>query len=238
MLLIAHRGLSAHYPENTEQAFTKAIDAGAKAIECDVHQVGDTFVIYHDYQLQRLSEQSGYLTDLSPSELSELRVHSTHKVLTLEQFFALIDTPILINLEIKALENTQAFIEALCRCAKEHPAQIVLSSFNHPLLVDLQQTLRDTHLDNHLRLGALIAHLPLDNDRYFTDVIRLGAQIAAIDAHLVDQNFVKQAHLNDLEVWCYTVNDERLLRLLYSFGVDGIFTDDVTWAQAALNQAD
>ena len=42
---IAHRGYKARYPENTLLAFSKAIDAGAHALETDIHMTRDGEVI-------------------------------------------------------------------------------------------------------------------------------------------------------------------------------------------------
>ena len=43
--IIAHRGHKAKYPENTLKAFEAAIDAGAHAIETDVHLSKDGIVV-------------------------------------------------------------------------------------------------------------------------------------------------------------------------------------------------
>ncbi|MDD4573702.1 MAG: glycerophosphodiester phosphodiesterase family protein, partial [Sphaerochaeta sp.] len=49
MKVIAHRGFSGVYPENTMLAFEKAFEAGCTAIELDVHLSKDgSLVIIHD----------------------------------------------------------------------------------------------------------------------------------------------------------------------------------------------
>jgi glycerophosphoryl diester phosphodiesterase len=236
MLVLAHRGLSAHYPENTEIAFIKAIEGGAKAIECDVHQVGEDFVIFHDYRLERLTNKHGLLASQTPDDLAALRVKEDHTILTLAQLFDVIRQDILVNLEIKSLNDTHAFIQQLIECTHNHPAQIVLSSFNHPLVASLRAALRNTRLEHKVKLAVLVAHLPANCSQFALEGAALGAEILAIDAHLVDANFVQQAHLLDLHVWCYTVNDQDLLLSLIDMKVDGVFCDDVTWANDLLNK--
>ncbi len=55
MLVIAHRGFSAKYPENTMTAFAQALRAGADMIEMDVRLSADRkAVVYHDADLKRL----------------------------------------------------------------------------------------------------------------------------------------------------------------------------------------
>jgi glycerophosphoryl diester phosphodiesterase len=48
-LILAHRGDSAHAPENTLDAFRLALGVGAAGVEFDIHQARDgTFVVHHD----------------------------------------------------------------------------------------------------------------------------------------------------------------------------------------------
>lgn len=48
-LVLAHRGDSAHAPENTLASFDLALAAGADGVELDIHQARDgTFVVHHD----------------------------------------------------------------------------------------------------------------------------------------------------------------------------------------------
>src|SRR5215470_626637 len=56
----AHRGDSAHAPENTMLAFDLARAAGADGVELDVRFDGDdNVVVYHDSELARLTGRPG-----------------------------------------------------------------------------------------------------------------------------------------------------------------------------------
>ena len=48
---IAHRGYKAKYPENTLLAFAKAVDAGAHALETDIHTTMDGEVVLSHVRL-------------------------------------------------------------------------------------------------------------------------------------------------------------------------------------------
>lgn len=49
-LLIAHRGDTVNFPENTLEAFQSAFDLGADGIECDVHLADDgRVIVVHNY---------------------------------------------------------------------------------------------------------------------------------------------------------------------------------------------
>ena len=54
MKVIAHRGFSGIYPENTMLSFEKAVEAGCDVIELDVQETKDhVLVIIHDETIDR-----------------------------------------------------------------------------------------------------------------------------------------------------------------------------------------
>ena len=68
--LVAHRGLQAHYPENTLLSLSKAIEVGAKYIELDVQFSADHLpIIYHDTDLQRVSNLSAQIKNIDRETL-------------------------------------------------------------------------------------------------------------------------------------------------------------------------
>lgn len=55
MIVIAHRGFSSRYPENTMAAIRAAIRLGVDMVEVDVQQTRDgELVVFHDYRLDRV----------------------------------------------------------------------------------------------------------------------------------------------------------------------------------------
>jgi glycerophosphoryl diester phosphodiesterase len=67
---VAHRGYTAHFPENTLTAFTAAIKAGATHIELDIQFSKDGIpMVYHDIDLQRVSGRAGKIIDYTAAEL-------------------------------------------------------------------------------------------------------------------------------------------------------------------------
>ena len=72
-LVIAHRGRSGVAPENTLEAFRRAIDADADAIELDVRLTRDPQVaVIHDRRVDRTTSGSGVIGRLTLSEIKEL----------------------------------------------------------------------------------------------------------------------------------------------------------------------
>lgn len=72
-LVIAHRGDSAHRPENTLASFSSALEVGAELVELDVHLTRDGHVVViHDPTLERTTSGSGRVLDLTLAEIRRL----------------------------------------------------------------------------------------------------------------------------------------------------------------------
>ena len=72
-MLIAHRGLSEWYPENTLIAFEQAILCGADAIEMDVRLSKDNIpVVIHDETLERTTCGLGQVDETMASAIVSL----------------------------------------------------------------------------------------------------------------------------------------------------------------------
>lgn len=223
MNLIAHRGISAHYHENTLLAFEKALEVDVLGIEVDLHQIDNEFVIFHDFALNRLVSTSGEVADLSLVEIDNLRLKDGSKIPRLNELFSLAQGKCLLNLELKHVVDPAILIEKVTQYIYQFDGEIVISSFNHHLLKNVQALLRDTRVAHKVKIGALVGHLPLDYAQY---AVTLQADIAAIDADLVTADFVQHAHTYGLEVWSYTVNTEKGLKKLKEMGVDAVFSND------------
>lgn len=73
-VLIAHRGYTAHFPENTIVGIGAAIEAGARAIEFDVQFSADQVpVLFHDGDLKRVCGVDGAIHNHSLAQLQKLR---------------------------------------------------------------------------------------------------------------------------------------------------------------------
>src|SRR5687767_4232507 len=72
-LIIAHRGDSAHRPENTFAAFARALELGAELVEMDVQITKDgAVVVMHDPTVDRTTDGRGRLRDMTLREVRKL----------------------------------------------------------------------------------------------------------------------------------------------------------------------
>ena len=113
-ILLAHRGLVRHAPENTLPGFAAAIELGL-SIELDVYQTRDKhLVIIHDATVDRTTNGTGEVVNMTLAEIRKLDAGSWfdprfagEKVPTLEEVFQLIRerqrTPLTIGLNMKVI---------------------------------------------------------------------------------------------------------------------------------------
>ena len=72
MKVMAHRGYSGVYPENTMLSFREAVKVGCDAIEMDVHETRDgRLVVIHDERLDRTTDGTGRICDHTFDELRQ-----------------------------------------------------------------------------------------------------------------------------------------------------------------------
>jgi glycerophosphoryl diester phosphodiesterase len=73
VLNMAHQGGEAEFPSNTMYAFRKALALGSDTLELDVSPTKDgTLVVMHDWQVDRTTNGSGFLTDLTLAQVRKL----------------------------------------------------------------------------------------------------------------------------------------------------------------------
>ncbi|MCF8002371.1 MAG: glycerophosphodiester phosphodiesterase, partial [Halanaerobiales bacterium] len=77
MKILAHRGDSFRYPENTALAFNALKDLNPDGVEFDVQLTKDNqVVVIHDETIDRTSNGSGYIKDYKLKELKKFNFAS------------------------------------------------------------------------------------------------------------------------------------------------------------------
>lgn len=99
--LIAHRGASGQYPENTMLAFTHALKQGADAIELDLRVTADGVpVVLHDATLDRTTDQRGAVLGLTLNQVRLAAAGSGERIPTLEEVLeGFPGTPLIVELK-------------------------------------------------------------------------------------------------------------------------------------------
>lgn len=224
--IIAHRGASGHAPENTIEAYQRAVELGAGFIETDLHLTRDArFVAIHDPTLERTTNGHGPVKDRSLAELRQLdagmwfdRQFMGAQIPTLEEVLKFArQNDVIFYLEIKydgAWGMHHSLVAALQN--SENAAHTIAISFDPETLRALRQ------IDPGVMMGLLA-------DRGGSDLVNTaleaGARQLCLRWDLVTPEIVQRAHRADLQVVAWTVNDANEMRKLIEAGVDGIMTD-------------
>ena len=228
MIYFAHRGLSDFAPENTMASFRMAVDKGAKAIELDVQRTADgRIVVMHDFYLGRTNQGQGLLKDKCYEELQSLDAGSWfdasfagEKIPLLEEVMQTIPQEVCLNIEMKklALEGSNDFAQKVVEIIHRHPGKVLVSSFDHHLLKEVQE------LDGEIPLGLLYSSNLLD---VFAYAEQNDLKITAIHPSIeyVYPDLIQRAHTLGIKVNVYTVRHKEEADLMRSWQVDGIFVN-------------
>jgi glycerophosphoryl diester phosphodiesterase len=78
---VAHRGFSMKAPENTIPAFELAGRSGFWGIECDTYcTVDGEWIVHHDRTVDRMTNGTGKVKDLTYAEIQSLTIVSGHNI--------------------------------------------------------------------------------------------------------------------------------------------------------------
>jgi glycerophosphoryl diester phosphodiesterase len=218
MHIIAHRGYSAKYPENTLLSFDEAIKAGAWMIETDIRlSVDDVPMIFHDSSLKRVCGRSEGVEDLPKSVLSHIDISSyfdvaveTQYLPTLEGVLKSINGKIGVILEIKHHPKTcQKIASIVVPMITDKLHWLEVSSFDDGILEDFHA------LNPTIKLHKLIEDADMLERSDFESVY---AYVYAfdIDINLLDHPKT-QMLLQTHKVIFWTVDDQDPSKIQKAF---------------------
>lgn len=231
--IIAHRGASAYYPENTLPAFDGAIVMGADMVEFDVQLTADReVVVFHDKTVSRCTDGKGNLSHYTLASLKKLdagiRFDKSFKKTTIPTLAEALDickNRIAANIEIKteAVSDIVAGgIEEKClKIIECHGMRghVVFSSFDPRAIMHLKQ------IDNAVAVAVLFEK-KLYGSRLPSEVLELvNADAFNCSADRFNKKWLEDIRPKHIPVNIYTVNDEKKMKRFLDMGVNGIFTN-------------
>lgn len=126
--VVAHRGASAQRPEHTVAAYELALQEGADGVECDVRLTRDGHLVcVHDRRVDRTSDGTGLVSEMSLAQLREFDYGSWHPgyrdgggqgdtgLLTLDELVSLVldwNKPVKLFIETKHPVRYGALVES------------------------------------------------------------------------------------------------------------------------------
>ncbi len=157
--IIAHRGGTVNYPENSLAAIDNAISMGVDVVELDIRLSKDgTIIVCHDASVERTTNEFGLIKDLTSDRLSTYNLLYNGKVTnqnlpTLEDVLSLVNKRVWLYIEIKEgsiplekelirLLNQYGYIENVSVISFDYQSLKRLSEYN--LNIDLRYLLYNT----------------------------------------------------------------------------------------------
>ncbi len=224
MLAIAHRGASAHAPENTPLAIRLAASMGADMVEMDVRVTADGVpIVIHDHDLKRLAGRGIDVHELTLEEIQEVPLPENQHIPTLHEALSLCrELAIGAYLELK--EPGTAIPAALLVRQTGMTFHTIFSSFHAELLREVKRVLP------HASTAILFRDIDVDP-------LDLAAQAAADYVHpawekaaprpdfLLSRAWVERVHAQNLGIITWHEERPNVVRALRHLGVDGICSD-------------
>lgn len=231
--VIAHRGVSGHFPENTMGAFMASEKAGADMIELDVTLTKDKVpVVIHDDTLNRTTNGNGLVRAKTFNEIRDLDAGSwfgerfcKERVPRLEEVLEFIQSSNLkINIEIKSsafdpeLEPTGVESQVLKLIyGYGIEDKCIVSSFHPEVLSRMRSK------DDNIRLSYL-----QENWQNWDSVYKISKDLQLFSLNVAKEEIPSEIYSRvhrEFKVFAYTVNQKDVMIRMIQEHVDAIFTD-------------
>ncbi|MHA1863138.1 MAG: glycerophosphodiester phosphodiesterase [Candidatus Thorarchaeota archaeon] len=214
-IVVAHRGASGLAPENTMLAHRVAFETGAHMIEIDVQETEDgKLVCIHDFDVDRTTNGTGAIAELSYREIRELDAGDGEKIPTLEEVLDYTRGKLQLNIELKVTDIEEKVLDFVKE--RKMISDVMISSFLHATLVSTR------NLHTKVSTAVLVTEL---RDAMISYVNELEANALNPNHKTITADLVNDAHSNNILVFPWTVNDSSRMQALYKLGVDGIITN-------------
>lgn len=242
-LVFAHQGGEGRWPSNTMIAFRESIEIGADVLDADMHMTRDgELVLIHDETVDRTSDGSGEVRNLSLSELRELDFgyrFSTDDgqtfpyrgaglgIVTLDELFSEF-TDTRFGIEIK--QTTPEAASKLCELIQEYGYEdrVLVSTFaqeNMNVFRDSCPGVATSATDGEAKRFYIFQFIRLSGF-YSPPFDSLQVPEYRSGTHVLTGSFVDAARRWNLPVVPWTINDpEDFDRIIRDFDVDGINTN-------------
>ncbi len=219
-IVVGHRGASGLVLENTILSFQKAIALDIEMVELDVQDTSDgEIVVFHDFDLSRLTGEPFLINDLELREISEIKLAGGLSIPTLKEVLELCHGRIDVNIEIKKPGIENECLEIVR--SKGMMDHVIFSSFFQASLNDIRA------YDSDIAIGVLIQKI----DESYLDYCREIHATSINPPHdILDEENLSRLLSLGIQVLPWTVNEPERIEYLYKSGVHGIISDypDVT----------
>lgn len=212
-LTVGHRGVMGVEPENTLRSFRRAEQAGLDQIELDLHLSKDgELVVMHDAEVDRTTDGSGLIRDLTIAEIRGLDAGLGERVPVFQEVLDAVSRP--IQAEIKDLAAARVLAGVLRE--RGETGRVSVLSFHDEALAEIHALLPEVRT-------VLVAGEP------GPDIVpraqAVGARLVSLDLTQLTLAVVRRCHDAGIAVMAWSVNSAQDWALVRALGLDGAATD-------------
>ncbi len=220
-LIIAHRGFSGRYPENTLASVRAALTLGVDFVEIDVQETSDgELIVFHDYQLKRICGVRGRVRHKTLDEIQQLNP----QVPTLRDVLIACRGKARVLIEIKRADPRKV-AELITKSRMER--EVIVFALSVARMKQFAAAAPGVP-----RFG-LIARNPL----WAMARLKAAVTIEGIGFSrrlITSPRVVQRIHQRGWKVFVWTVNREVEMKKLAGWGVDGLITNYPDRAKSCL----
>jgi len=229
VLVIAHRGASGYYPENTLKSIEYAIEMGSDIIEIDLKMTKDhQIVLMHDEAIDRTTNGKGWVKDLTVQQLKALDAGGGERVPLLTEVMELYKKgEVKFMFDISSPGYEEQIVDLIHK--HNYDTRSVVSGAYEPLrFIKL--------LDPKLKIAPSFDRA---SDHSIMETASMGAVIFNCHHASISREAVDIAHVYGLQVIAWGVNEVESVHRMIEVGADGITSDypDVVRRMVSLARA-
>lgn len=216
MIITGHRGALGSEPENTLRSFRRAVEQGCDEIELDLRVTADgKLVVIHDATVDRTTNGSGPVDEMSFDELRALDAGQGERVPTWDETVAAVG--VRIQAEVKAAAAVPLLVETL-QADPALAARTLATSSHADILLAVRQAMASAST------GLIFGRTPDVADVLaLTKAAQAGTALCGIAGLTVEA--VEKIHRDGFDVTAWPVPDAEVFARAVELAVDGITTD-------------
>jgi glycerophosphoryl diester phosphodiesterase len=228
IIYIGHRGTREYFDENTIPAFKAAKKAGADLIEIDVRKTKDNqLIIFHDKTLDRITNHSGMIKELTYKELKKIKTKNTNKKIpllsnVLKKFKNKID----FMIELKGKGVKTEIIDLIIRMKLKDRCVISGREFN--VLLDIKSNFPPISVCYNITKGDFTLQNFLEQGK--NGNLTFNPDMISLRSNLVKKEFIDVCTSNNILplAWDFMKYSDPLKKIkeLITLGIKGILFDN------------
>ena len=245
-VVLAHRGFSGRFPENTMLAFEKAAELPIDGLEMDIYATrDDVLVISHDDSVARMTDGDGRIQTYTLAELQQLDAGYNFtpdngqtypfrgqgiSIPTMEQVLARF-SDLWINVDIK--QHEPRVVSLFCDLIRRHNAaeRLCVGSFANETVEQFRRQCPEVvTLATHSEIEALYLWQKLHLSQFFQRgghamQIPPKKEKWGLTFDMITPRFIQAAHDHGMALHVWTINEPNEMGRLIASGVDGLITN-------------